>query len=151
MKYTRETETRLLEALRQELGLFGKIREMTEKQTELIAADDIEGFDESLDRRQELIEKINGLHQETQALMQSYIAYSKSPGGGKRSEVEAAMKQRMDMIAKCSERNDKNTEAAKEKKKEYTDKIDKLNLNRKSLGSYIQTVENAPELFDKKM
>ena len=149
MKYSGDTEARLLEAIRQETEAFGQMLEMTKGQAELIAADDIEGFDKSLDRRQKHIEKINGLHQGTGVLMQSYISHMRSAGGKKNIDIEAASAQLRDLIAKCAEINEKNMTAAKEKAEGYTQRIDKLSKDRKTLGSYIQTVENVPEMFDK--
>ena len=150
-QFTQDVKARLLEMLGQEREVFGQIHKITGKQTELISADDVVAFDESLDQRQKLIDKINGLHQETNVLMQSYVAYSKSAGGKKIAEIEDAHAQLKDMIAKCAELNGKNEAALKEKSKEYSQRIDKMSLNRKTIGSYIQSIENTPELFDKMM
>ena len=148
-KFTQENASQLLMALRQELELFEKIREITKEQTELIAAEKIVAFNESLDRRQELIEKINGLHQETDGLMQSYISYSSSKGGEKIGKVEQLSGEVKSLIAECAALNEKNEVAAREKSEEFSQKIERLSLSRKSLGTYIQNIEAAPELFDK--
>ena len=76
MKFSSKEEARLLELLGEEQAIFERIRALTGEQATLIAADDMEAFNGSLDSRQELIEKINGLHQETNVLMQSYISFS---------------------------------------------------------------------------
>ena len=140
---------RLLELLKQELELFGEIYKLTEEQKELLEAGEIGEFDESLDRRQTRIEKINGLHQESDALMQSYMSYSNTEGVGSIREIDEVAGQLRNMIVECAVLNEKVTSDAKEKAEEYVERIDKLSLSRKSLGSYIQTVSNDPELFDK--
>jgi len=141
--FSGDDAARLLELLRQEFEIFGRIRELTKEQTELIAADDIEAFNISLDRRQEFIEKINGLHQESEALMQSYMLAGKTGG-----ETDAAAKRLRDVISECAALNDKNMAAAKEKAEYYKERSGRLSLGRKSLGSYIHDVENDPEHFD---
>ena len=143
--------SRLLELLDREFEAFGQMLEMTAKQTELIEADDIETFDKSLDTRQKLIEKINGLHQESTPLMQSYISYSNSAGGGAINRIEDARSRLGDIVSECASRNDSLLAAAKEKAGTYTSRIDKLSMGRKSMGAYIQSVANTPEMFDKKM
>ena len=148
--FSRENEERLLELLGQEYGILEQIRAMTEKQTELIAADDIDAFNKSLDRRQELITQINGLHQESDVLMQSYISFTASGGGSKISAVDEASGKIKAIVSECALKNEKNTSAAKEKAEEYIKQIGKLSLTRKSLGKYAQSVPNSPELFDKK-
>jgi len=145
-----DSAARLRELLKQELEAFGKMLELTAKQTELIAEDDTEAFDESLDRRQELIEKINGLHQETNALMQSYISYSGAASGESIGDIDALYGRLRETITECAALNDKNIAAAKEKADKYRGRIDKLSLSRKSMGAYIQTVANGPEMFDRR-
>jgi len=147
---SRDEETRLLELLGEEQKLFEQIHGLTVQQAELLAADDIEAFDKSLDSRQELIEKINGLHQETNILMQSYISFSGSPGGMKSAAAEAALESLRDKISLCAELNEKNMAAAKEMAEDYIKRIGKLSLSRKSLGAYALSVPNNSELFDKK-
>ena len=148
-EFTRDNAVQLLGLLRKEHELFEQMLKLTEKQTELLAADDIEAFDKSLDRRQEIIEKINGLHQESNILMQSYMSYQDTPGKKSVKEIEAASKQLQDTITKCAALNEKNAASIKEKAKTYSEQIDKLSTARKSIGSYIQPLENDPEMFDK--
>ena len=149
--FTREQAVSLLEIIGQETKLFEQIYKLTEEQAELVSTDEIEAFSESLDRRQELMEKINGLHQEYQSLMQSYISYYNSPNGKKVKSIEQAEKKLRDLITASAELNDKNTLAAQEKADSYKDRIGKLSISRKSIGSYIQAVGTESELFDKKM
>ena len=148
--FSRENEARLLDLLGMEHEAFEQIREFTNEQKDLIAADDIDAFDKSLDCRAELIKKINGLHQESDVLMQSYISYSSSADGKIIVAVDEAIGRLQAVIADCAALNEKNTAAAKEKAEEYIKQIGKLSLTRKSLGKYAQSVPNSSELFDKK-
>ena len=148
--FSQEKQSRLLELLSEEHAIFEQIREQTGKHAEILAADDIEALDEALDRRQELIVKINGLHQETDVLMQSYMAFSSAKGGSKIAAVEKAAERLKGIIAACAELNEKNVLAAKDMAEDYTKRIDKLSLSRKSLGAYVQAMPNNSELFDKK-
>jgi len=149
-RFSRDDEARLLELLGEELEIFERIRGLTGKQAELLSADDIEAFDESLDRRQILIEEINGLHQEASGLMQSYISFSGAGGGSKIDAVEIAAERLREVISECAEQNEKNTAAAKEMAEDYIKRIGKLSLSRKSLGAYALNVPNNSELFDRK-
>jgi len=159
MKFSSKEEARLLELLGEEQAIFERIRALTGEQATLIAADDMEAFNGSLDSRQELIEKINGLHQETNVLMQSYISFSGDAGAGsggagsegaKSAKVEAARELLNGVIAECADMNAKNQAAANEMAEEYAKRIEKLNLSRKSLGAYALGVSNNSELFDTK-
>jgi len=143
-------EGRLLVLLGEELDTFRQIGSLSIKQAEMLAADDMEAFEGSLERRQGLIEKINGLHQETDFLMQFYIAFSGSEDGEVSDAIESTAGQLREAIADCVSTNDKNMVAAKEKAEEYIKRIGKLSLSRKSLGAYAQAVPNNSELFDKK-
>ena len=151
--FSQKKEERLLELLGEELGIFAKIREMTVKQAGLLEADDretLEALNESLSKRQSLMEEIDGLHEERNPLMQSYLAFKNSQGGSKNDAIEAKAKQLIKTIAECAAQNDGNISAAKGKTQEYSDRIDKLNIGRKSLGAYAQSVPYDSELFDKK-
>ena len=149
-RFSQEKQSRLLELLGEELTLFEKVRELTDKQTELIKTDETDAFNESLDRRWELIEKINGLHQETDVLMQSYISFSSSAGGAKAVNVETAAEKLRGLIAECASMNDSNLAMAMEMAEGYTERIDRLSLGRKSLEAYAQSVPNSPKHFDQK-
>ena len=149
--FTVDNAEDLLEPLRQELEILGRISEQTKRQAEMITADDIDGFNGSLGSRQEHIEKINRLHQESDVLMQSYLSYRDSAGGKGVKEIDETIALIRDALAECSALNDINITAAKEKAEGYIKQIGKLSLNRKSLGAYIQDIENKPEMFDKKM
>ena len=149
-KYTKISETRLLELLREELELFAQMREQTIKQAGLLAADDVEAFDKSLDLRQGLIEKINGLHQESDVLMQSYISYSTAPSGKKSGAVDEARAKLRSIITECHDQNTKNIALIKEKSEGHTKRIEELSTSKKTLGAYALTVPDNSELFDKK-
>ena len=149
-EFSRDKQTRLLALLGEELSIFEQIREMTGKQAELLAADDIAALDKSLDRRQELIEKSNGLHQETDVLMQSYMSFSDSTGGAKIGDIEAAAEKLRGIITECAGLNERNMSSAKEIAEDYVKRIDKLSIGRKSLGAYAQSVPNDSEIFDRK-
>ena len=110
--FTSADISRLTDLLQKELELFRKIRKLTEKQTELLSEDDITPFEKSLDERQKLIEKINGLHQESEPLMQSYITLSES---GKNNEIEIHKEEIRKIVEFCAEKNSKNLERIKEK------------------------------------
>jgi len=140
---------RLLELLSDELKVYEKIFKLTEEQTKLLVKDDIEAFNNSLDKRETLIEKIKGLHQESDSLMQSYISLSSSTKE-KNNKIEELKKQIHDIIKLCADLNDENITAMNEKTSEHTKKIDDQSSKRKGIGGYAQSVPNMPEVFDKK-
>lgn len=148
--FSPEDEKRLSGLVGQRLGIVKQILQLTEKQTEILAADDLAAFERSLDNRQELIEQINGLHQETNILMQSYLSFSESEGGRRITAIDEAAGDFKEILEQCISINDKNTAAAREKAEDYLKQAGKLNQGRKSLGAYIQGVPNEPELFDRK-
>ena len=148
--FTREKEKRLIELIEQELEIFTQILELTQKQTELLEEDKANELDHHLDHRQGLIEKINGLHQESDVLMQSYIEFSAATGGRKIDDVETVLEKLREVIAECAALNDKNIEATKEKTDDYTKQIVKLSQGKKSVSAYMQDLPNEPEMFDKK-
>ena len=149
--FTGDDETSLIELLNQELVISGRILELTVRQADLIATDDIDAFDDSLGFRQELIDKIEGLHQESDVLMQSYISYSSSAVGEESGDIEASVSRLRDIFTKCASLDDKNTIAAKEKAESYKGRIGKLSMSRKSMRSYIPNISNDPEMFDRMM
>jgi len=140
---------RLSKLLSEELEFYSKIRKLTEEQTELLAKDDIEAFDNSLDKRETLIEKIKGLHQDSNPLMQSYVSFS-SDGNKTDDKIDDLKKQIREQLEICAELNDKNMETMKLKTEEHTKKIDEQSAKRKTIGGYAQSVPNTPEMFDKK-
>jgi len=148
--FSKEQETRLLKQLGDELELWKEMRELTEKQAQSLEADDADALDGSIESRQGLIEKINGLHQETDLLMQSYNSFLKTKPGKKSAAVEEATEKLRIIITGCVELNEKNIEAAKGLAKGYTEKIGKSSETRKGLGAYAQNVPNNSELFEKK-
>jgi len=140
---------RLSKLLSDELEACGQIQKLTEKQVELLARDEIDKFNSSLDKRAGLIEKINGLHQETDPLMQSYVSFT--AGGGKADKnIEKLRKQIRESIEVCEGLNKKNITAMTEKTEAHIHKIDEQSAKRKGIGGYAQSVPNTPEVFDKK-
>ena len=148
--FSQDKSARLLELLGQEIELFGQICELSGKQAELLAADDINAFNDSLDSRQEIIEEINGLHQETDILMQSYVSLTSADTRRKIYAIEKAIAQRHNLISECASLNKKNTISAKEKASNYTNRIDRLSLRRKSMERYAPDITYSSEMFDKK-
>ena len=144
-----DNKARLLALIKNELELFGQMRGIAEELAKLLESDDIETFNERLDRRQELIEKINGLHQESDPLMQSYISYVNSAGGESDREMDAAIGELRSLIAEIAGMNDVVMEAAKTKAVEYTERIARMSLSRESLGRYQHELPNPPQMFDK--
>jgi len=138
----------LLKLLDDELKLHSKIQKLTEDQTELLAKDDIEAFNISLNKREKLIEEIKGLHQESTPLMQSCASSS----GGKDNDAKIAelKKKIRDVIEKCAQLNDENIISLKDKTENLTKEIDEKSAKRKGIGGYAQSVPNTPEMFDKK-
>ena len=141
---------RLIELLQEELSLFKQIKQQTKMQTELLVTDDIERLNESLNLREQLKEKINGLHHESKILMQSYILSNISHERGKVKEIDTIKEQIRDIIMRCKEINDNNFETAKSKMDEYTKRIKELDTSKKTFDAYSFEVISNPEHFDKK-
>ena len=70
--YSPDDEKRLIDLLTAQEKTMKRILALTEEQSQMLEADDVDGFDLSLDRRQTAIEEFDRLHQESVALMQSY-------------------------------------------------------------------------------
>jgi len=149
-KFTKDSEAKLLNMLGEELKVWEQIYTLTENQASLIELDDVEKLSESIDQRQELIEKIKGLHQESNALMQSYISVSGNDEGGKSAAIEAEKTKIRNKITACSQKNDKNIAEANKIKGTYIEKAEELGQQRKSIGAYALDVTNNSELFDTK-
>ena len=148
-KFPPEDKKKLLEFIGREIELFGKIRELTAEQKEFLAADDMEGLNLSLDKRQQIIEKINGLHQESDVLMQSYISFSNSRGGEKIAEIESGQARIRAVLEECAELDGENALMANKRVLDYGRQIDELSTRRKGIGKYALDVPNNPEHFDK--
>jgi len=154
-----EDKERLPELLGEELEYYKQIRKLTEEQNELLSKDDIEAFNGSLIRREELIEKIKGLHREKGELMQSYESISESDKpqsedsqnkSRQNKEIDNLNKQIREIVEVCAQINDENILSIKEKTENLTKRIDEQSSIRKGLGGYVQSVPNTPEMFDKK-
>ena len=154
IKISSEEIERLSKLLGDELDYYKQIRKLTEEQAELLGKDDIEAFSGSLIQREELIEKIKGLHQEKEKLVQSYASLPESgnpqSGGKQNKEIDNLNKQIREIIEVCVEINDRNILSVKEKTENLTKKIDEQSAKRKGIGGYVQSVPNNPEMFDKK-
>ena len=148
MSKTASAETeRLSKLLIEELEQYENIRKMTEEQEKLLAKDDIEAFNISLEKREKLIEKIKGLHQESNPLMQSYASTSSSRKNGK---IDGLKENIREVIEICAQINDKNIQTLKDKTENLVKEIDEKSAKRKGIGGYAQSVPNNPEMFDKK-
>ena len=148
-KFSSADTKRLSELLSEELEVYVQIQKQTEEQTDLLAKDDIEAFDKSLDKREKLIEKIKGLHQDSNPLMQSYVSFS-SAGNESIDEIEKLKAKIRKQLEICANLNDKNMEMMSEKTEEHIKKIEEQSAKRKGIGGYAQSVPNIPEMFDKK-
>ena len=146
-KFTADSKNRLLELLEEKLKLFGTVREYTERHAKLIAEDSFEALLSSTQDRQDAITKINGLHQESNVLMQSYMSFVNS-GGKKIPEIESADQRLTDIMSECAGLNEKNMKTLKEKMKDQSEKSEKMRQSRESLGLYAQGGSNSAELFD---
>ena len=148
-KFNRESETRLIFLLEEELKLFEQMKEQSNKQTKLLAQDEIEAFSESLEKREKLKEKINGLHQETEVLMQSYMASYQAGGRGKVKAIDTLREKLRAIIEECQSINDKNFESAKGKIEEYTKRLKELDTSKKTFNAYTLDIPENSEHFDK--
>jgi len=148
--FSQENTGRLLELIAREISGFERIHELTVKQTELIAADEMDALGDMLDGRQEMIEQINGLHQETDILMQSYISFSSGPGGEKNDEIDAVIARLDAVITLCAAADAEFSGLAGEKAEDYIKRIGNLSLTRKSIEKYAPGVPNDSEYFDRK-
>ena len=146
--FTKAEAAKLLELLEQERITYGSMLQLTKEQTEHIAADEVEAFEKSLDIRQQLIDKINGLHQGREPLMQSYLSYLEGNNGKKIDRIENMVAEIHGLLTECSQINDENAAKAQEIAKGYSLRISDLNLKKKSIGSYIQNVDNS-DFFDR--
>jgi len=144
-----EDMEQLAQILLKELDLHEQIHEMTKTQTDQLDKDDIDAFNSSLDKRAELIEKIKGLHKESEPLMQSYISYTKNENKSD-SQIDNLRNNIKKIIEKTAKLNDENIATMKEKTEEHTKKIDEQRAKGKTIGGYVQSVPNIPEVFDKK-
>ena len=145
MNFSSHERDALMRQLQGEMAVLISLRELTQEQAALLAADDIDAVNASLDRRQKFIEEFERLHQETEVLMQSYISSQTVT-----AEIDGLLTQIRAELAAIAAKNDENGTAAKVKSGEYGKDISKLNLGRRGIGLYNQTVERGAEYFDKK-
>jgi len=140
---------RLLELLGDELKIYLQIQKLTEKQAQLLTKDDIDAFNNSLEKRAGLIEQIKGLHRESDPLMQSYVSLTED-GNERKDDIDKIIKEIRRALEVCSGLNEDNIAAMKAKTEEHTNKIKEQSAKRKGIGGYAQSVPNTPEMFDKK-
>ena len=143
-------EARLLSLLEEATELAERVADLAKEQSRLLASDDLNGFNIALDHGQTLIDKINGLHQESEALMQSYASYAVSENGGKIEAIETAVARFAELLDQGATMNARNLGEAKEKAQEFIRQIGNLSMKRKSLGLYAQHGGGSSEIFDKK-
>ena len=139
--------SRLTELLGEELKLLENIKELTDEQTRQIEMDEFDGLEKLLGSRQELIDKINGLHQDSEPLMQSYVSSSDSQKIREIDELQEEIKQ---ILQSCKESNERNVEMLSHKSVSQKEKIGKQSAQRKGIGGYAQAVPTSSEMFDKK-
>jgi len=144
-KTTTSNNGRLLELLNIELGMLGQIRALMEKQTEFLLDDDTEAFDALLDKKDEIIRKIKGLHQETAPLMQSYISSNNS--NEKIDGLKAKLKKE---VAFCAELNMRHVADMNDKSEELSKELEEKRSKREGIGGYVQAVPVTSEKFDNK-
>ena len=138
---------KLTKLLNGELKLLEKMKELTDEQARQIEADEFDGLGELLNERQALIEKINGLHQESNPLMQSYVS---SSDYGAVLQIDNLRNKIKQTLLECKELNEKNVGALADKTKDHTEKIDQQSTKIKGIGGYAQAVTSTSERFDKK-
>ena len=138
---------RLAELLREELKILEEIEVLTDEQTRLIDHEEFDELTKLLSSRQRLMDKINGLHQETTPLMQSYVSSSKHNPVYEVDEIREQIKQ---VLTKCRTLNEANVNVLREKSTLQSEKIEKQSAQRKGIGGYAQAVPTSSERFDKK-
>ena len=148
-KNTSADNKRLLELLSEKLEIYKKIQKNTEEQAQLLDKDDIEALESSLDKREKLISKINGLHQESEPLMQSYVSLS-AEDKKEFPEIPKLENEIREILTNCAKLNEANISLMTEKTEKHTKKIEEHSAKRKGIGGYAQSVPNTPEVFDKK-
>ncbi|MCL2627817.1 MAG: hypothetical protein FWD44_03870 [Oscillospiraceae bacterium] len=146
-KFESSDRGKLQEYLKQELEAFEKIRALTQELAEQINEDKVDALNKTLSKRQEQIEKINGLHQESSLLMQSYASLQQ---GEKDGEIDDILSQIQEITQSCANLNDESFNILRVKSEEQTEKIDKQSAKRKGISGYAQAVAYAPEVIDKK-
>jgi len=140
-------EVKFTKLLNDELNLLEQMKSLTEEQARYIEMDEFDELVKLLDNRQKLIEKIDGLHQETDPLMQSYIS---SADYGTILQIENLREKIKKTLTLCKEQNDRNVETLRQKSEEHAEKIEKQSAKRKVIGGYAQAAPTSSMRFDKK-
>lgn len=145
-EFSAQDKQKLLSLLTEKQKLLSQIEQNTKEQGGLLEKDDIEAFDSSLQQSDSIIEKIKGLHQETDTLMQSYISSKK------RDEKIEDLKNAIEQTLKtCAEKNKALSQAAKKRQKDLSIEIEEKRSKREGIGGYAQATPTTSEVFDKKM
>jgi hypothetical protein len=147
--FNRACEKRLLEMLNEELGLFEQMKAETLKQTKLLDEDDMDAFNESLEKREILKEKINGLHQEKDPLMQSYLSSSATIGQASKKMIDTLRDKIRLIVTESLEINNANIAAAGSKIEEYSERIKQIDTSKKTFDAYTTAIPDNSEHFDK--
>ena len=144
-------EERLLGLLGEAAEFASQVIALEREQSKYLIADDLDAFNKSLDSVGGIIERMKGLHQETEPLMQSYASYYNSEGGSRIEAIDNAAQELVSLMEQCSAQSNSNLEDAKDKANEFVRQIDDLSTKRKSVGIYAQsTGESSSSVFDKK-
>ena len=136
--FSMQEADKLITLLGERKQLLSAYLALTNQQADILTAEDTDAFNENLDQRQKIIDKIEGLHQEIVPLMQAYtssVGDSKQPSSyaAKINEIES---QTQAMLADVRTVDRRVLEKAKEKAAFFGAEIKRVNLSRKSIGKY---------------
>ena len=136
--FSMQEADKLITLLGERKQLLSAYLALTNQQADILTAEDTDAFNENLDQRQKIIDKIEGLHQEIVPLMQAYtssVGDSKQPSSyaTKINEIES---QTQAMLADVRTVDRRALEKAKEKAAFFGAEIKRVNLSRKSIGKY---------------
>jgi len=138
---------RLSQLLGEELEAYGEIRRLADAQTELLANDNVEEFNNLLCMRGSLIEEINELQPEKVSLLQSYDNVTMN-SNGEGVGVDVLLERVRNELSMCVKINDEHIKTMGLKVAEYSKRIEDQSTMRKGIGGYAQAVPSMPEMFD---
>ena len=147
--FTSDDSKKLLELLEKQHDLVEEILKITKGQSELVQIRDVEQFGNTIDQVDEIIEQINGLHQEASPLMQSYNLYKTSSGGSAVPEIDKLTSSLQAKLSEGSEIHQYNIGLVTDTKGELTKEIAKLADEKKGVGGYKTEVPRESKLIDK--
>ena len=149
-KFSEGDFLKLIDLLTEKKKLADEFLELTCKQAEIIAAEDINALNVSIEKRQQVIEKLIGLHQEIQFLMQSYASSHAAQTEEGSRKVRQMEEQTENAIREAISKNNENAEAIKKQMEYVGQEARKIDLERKSIGMYNNiSALTTSELFDK--